>query len=79
MYAEATPIDSDWLGGAAVEEHSFVEDAAWPHLLRDLQRLGATPGEILRIAELVDAGMSSLALCLVDAAFRRLREESPRT
>lgn len=52
-----------------------VPDAAWPHVLNDLQRLGATHGEVTRIAEMVDCGLTDVALCLVDACFRRLRED----
>jgi hypothetical protein len=50
-----------------------VDGAAWPHVLRDLQRLGATPGEVRRIAELAECGLHDMALCLVDAALQRLR------
>lgn len=50
-----------------------VDSAAWPHVLRDLQRLGATPGEVCRVAEMLECGQHELALCLVEAALERLR------
>jgi hypothetical protein len=50
-----------------------IPASAWPFVLSDLQRLGATPGEVMRVAELVDCGLTDVALALVDTAFRRLR------
>jgi hypothetical protein len=52
-----------------------IPDSAWPFVLDDLRRLGATPGEVMRVAEMVDCGLKDVALSLVDATFRRLREE----
>jgi hypothetical protein len=50
-----------------------VDEAAWPQVLRDLERLGATRGEVRRVADMVECGLHDVALCLVDAALHRLR------
>lgn len=52
-----------------------VDEAAWPHILHDLKRFGATNGELTRVAEMVDAGLPEVAFSLVDATLQRLREE----
>lgn len=53
-----------------------VDDAAWPHVLSDLERLGASRGEVLRVTEALDMGMPEVAFSLVDAILKRMREES---
>lgn len=53
----------------------LVPDEAWPSVLHDLKRLGATPGEVRRVADMVEAGLPDVAMALVDATFRRLRTE----
>lgn len=58
-----------------MENWQRVDRAAWPHILGDLKRLGATQGEIYRVAEMVEAGLPDVALSLVDATLQRLREE----
>lgn len=53
-----------------------VDSAAWPFVLNDLQRLGGTPGEVLRIAEMVDCGLHDVAFSLVEATLQRLRDDA---
>lgn len=53
----------------------MADDAAWPHVLQDLRRLGATPGDVLRIAELVEAGLQDVAFSLLEDTLQRLRDD----
>jgi hypothetical protein len=53
----------------------LVPEEAWSGVLHDLRRLGATPGEVLCVADMVEAGLSDVALALVNSAFERLRSE----
>lgn len=55
--------------------HRNVDANAWPHILADLRRFGATPGELHRVSEMVDCGFHDVALRLVESVFERLRNE----
>ncbi len=54
----------------------MVDAQAWPVILQDLQRFGATPGELRRVAEMAECGLHGVALSLVDDILRRLRDEA---
>lgn len=51
-----------------------VDEMAWPWLLHDLARLGATPGELLRIIEMRDCGLTEVSFSLVESVLNRLRQ-----
>jgi hypothetical protein len=48
---------------------------AWPSVLEDMRRLGATDGEVRRIAEMVDLGWCDIAFSLVESVLDRLRAQ----
>ncbi len=52
-----------------------VDSESWPHILADLHRFGATPGELCRVSDMIDCGLHEVALSLVDSVLERLRTE----
>lgn len=59
-------------------QEMLVPEEAWPCVLNDLRRLGATPGEVQRVADMVDARLHDVAFALLDATFQRLRSDRTR-
>lgn len=88
-YGESRAVPGPWTAGRnqvwaetgkrmvalLMTNRRMADDAAWPHVLHDLRRLGATPGAVLRIAEMVDVGLHEVAFSLLEDTLQKLRDD----